>query len=379
MRNITRRTMLRAALSAAVLPAACAEATPLGVGDASNNSSAPNLWGVNTFLHLDSERWRKKKTLEMAARAGIGWIKQHFPWDDIESASKGQFVHPTWKFPTWDKYDEIVELAEEAGLKIIARVDRTPGWARPENSSPTEPPTDPDDYGDFISAMVHRYGGRIRHFQIWNEPNLAIEWGGNAPDAARYVRLLETAFSAAVSQEPETVILGAPLAATLEMSDRAHNELVYFQQVYDAGGADYFHVHSANAFGLAFPPEAPPNPDVLNFRRVELSRAVMEQNGDARKPIWFNEYGWNASPADFPADHLTWARVTEDQQAEWTVRGVEFARANWPWAGVFNIWFLRRPFADIDPSKSEYYFRMIDPDFTPRMIYKAVAKAANER
>ena len=52
---------------------------------------------------------------------------------------------------------------------------------------------------------------------------------------------------------------------------------------------------------------------------------------------------------------------------------------NWPWAGVFNIWFLRRPFADIDPSKSEYYFRMIDPDFTPRKVYKAVAEAANKR
>ena len=76
---------------------------------------------------------------------------------------------------------------------------------------------------------------------------------------------------------------------------------------------------------------------------------------------------------------MTWARVTEDDQADWTVRGVEFARANWPWAGVFNIWFLRRPFADIDPSKSEYYFRMIDPDFTPRKVYKAVAEAANKR
>ena len=366
--------MLRAAAVAAMLPAACSEATAPRGGEGDENR-----WGANTFLHLDSDRWRKKKTLEMAARAGLGWIKQHFPWDDIESAGKGQFVHPTRKSPTWDKYDEIVDLAEENGLNIIARVDRAPGWARPANSTPTEPPGDLDDFGDFISAIVRRYRGRIRHFQIWNEPNLAIEWGGKPPDAALYVQLLETAFAAGASADPETVILGAPLAATLEMSERAHNELVYLQQVYDAGGGDYFHIHSANAFGLAFPPEASPDPEVLNFRRVELSRALMERNGDGNKPIWFNEYGWNASPADFPASQLTWARVTEDQQAEWTVRGVEFARANWPWAGVFNIWFLRRPFADINPSKSEYYFRMIDPDFTPRKVYKAVAKAANKR
>ena len=366
--------MLRAAALAAMLPAACTQASAPRGGE-----SDENRWGANTFLHLDSERWRKRKTLEMAARAGLGWIKQHFPWEDIESAAKGQYVHPTWKYPTWDKYDEIVDLAEQTGLNIIARIDRAPSWARPANSTPTQPPSNFDDFGDFISAVVRRYRGRVRHFQIWNEPNLAVEWGGKPPDAARYVQLLETAFSAAAGVDPETVILGAPLAATLEMSDRARNELVYLQQVYDAGGGEYFHIHSANAFGLAFPPEAPPDPDALNFRRVELSRALMERNGDGDKPIWFNEYGWNASPADFPASQLTWARVTEDEQADWTVRGVEFARANWPWAGVFNIWFLRRPFADIDPSKSEYYFRMIDPDFTPRKVYKAVAEAANKR
>ena len=374
MRKITRRSMLRAAAVAALLPAACADpSTPTG------GETDENRWGANTFLHLDSDRWRKQKTLEMAARAGLGWIKQHFPWEDIESLDKGQFLNPTWKHPTWDKYDEIVDLADENGLKIIARVDRTPAWARPEDSTPTEPPADLDDFGDFVTAIVRRYRGRVRHFQIWNEPNLAAEWGGKPPDATHYVKLLETAFSAAVGVDPETVILAAPLAATLEMSDRARNELVYLQQVYDAGGGDYFHIHSANAFGLAFPPEAPPDPKVLNFRRVELSRELMEQNGDRHKPIWFNEYGWNASPPDFSASQLTWARVTEDQQAEWTVRGVEFARENWPWAGVFNIWFLRRPFTDVDPSKSEYYFRMIDPDFTPRKVYKAVAEAANKR
>lgn len=366
--------MLRAAAVAALLPAACADPTAPSGGD-----SDENQWGANTFLHLDSDRWRRKKTLEMAARAGLGWIKQHFPWEDIESADKGQFVHPTHKHSTWDKYDEIVDLAEENGLNIIARVDRTPAWARPEASTPTEPPTDLDDFGDFIAAIVQRYRGRVRHFQIWNEPNLAVEWGGKYPNAARYVRLLKTAFLAATGVDPDIDILGAPLAATLEISDRARNELVYLQQVYDAGGADYFHIHSANAFGLAFPPETPADPEVLNFRRVELSRALMEQNGDGHKPIWFNEYGWNASPNDFPANQLTWARVTEDQQAEWTVRGIEFARENWTWAGVFNIWFLRRPFADVDPAKSEYYFRMIDPDFTPRKVYKAVAEAANKR
>ncbi len=376
MRAIPRRRLLAATVPATLALTACARKAPPIAGDRTVPYTDVNPWGVNTFLHLDSETWLKRKTLEMAARAGIGWIKQHFPWNDIERAGKGRYVHPAWKLPTWDKYDEIVDLAAAAGVEIIARVDRTPSWARSEGSTPTEPPTDIDDYGDFIKTIVQRYRGRIRHYQIWNEPNLAVEWGGRPPDAIGYVTLLMTAFEAAREADPETVIHSAPLAATLEVSDRALNELAFLQQIYDGGGADYFDVHSANAFGLAFPPESAPNAEVLNFRRVELSRTIMEKNGDHAKPIWFNEYGWNASPSDFPAHQLTWARVSEQQQAEWTVRGVEFARANWPWAGVFNIWFFRRRFADVDPSQSEYYFRMIDPDFTPRAVYKAVEKAA---
>ena len=101
----------------------------------------------------------------------------------------------------------------------------------------------------------------------------------------------------------------------------------------------------------------------------------MEAHGDSSKPIWFNEYGWNASPDDFPPHLLFWSRVDEATQAEWTVRGIEYARDNWPWAGVFCIWYFLRQYSDIDPSESEYYFRMVDPDFTPRPLYRAVAQA----
>lgn len=378
-RLIHRRTALKLALSVPLLGAACARLP----SDSARPSSVPhtdvNPWGVNTFLHLETETWRKRKTLELVARAGMGWIKQQFPWDDIERTGKGQFLDPAWKAPTWNKYDEIVDLAGKAGVRIIARLDRTPHWARDPGTTPTNPPRDFQDFADFVHVVVERYRGQIGHYQIWNEPNLAAEWGGRPPSARDFVRLLGGAFAAAVAADPNVLVLGAPLAATLERSDRARNELDFLQEIYDEGGGQAFHIHSANAFGLAFPPESPPDPQVLNFRRVELTHAVMEKNGDAMKPVWFNEYGWNASPPDFPANDLIWARVSEQEQADWTVKGIEFARKNWPWAGVFNIWFFQRRFAEADPAKSEYYFRMVDPDFTPRPVYWAVARAAKGR
>ena len=329
-----------------------------------------NPWGANAFLHKEVEFWKKEKTLEMARDAGIKWIKQQFPWEEIEQGQKREFFDQTWQKPTWEKYDEIVSLAEEFDLKLIARVDRTPLWARQPGAVPEAPPANFADFGDFLSILAERYKGRIAHYQLWNEPNLAHEWG-NPPDPKGYVDLLRSGYQRLKEVDPSIKVLAAPLAITLERSPRAMVELDFLEEMYQHGAGAYFDIMSANAYGLEFPPIAEPDPNVLNFRRVELLRAVMERNNDSDKAVWFNEYGWNASPADMAAEKLIWRRVTEEEQAEWTVEGIRYGRSHWPWAGVFCIWYLRQV-GDIPPTSSEYYFRMIDPEFTPRLVYKEV-------
>ncbi len=366
-----RRNMLAAA-AASLAAATCG---PLR-GDAEPEieraipEARVNPWGTNAFLHKEVEFWKKEKTLEMARDAGIKWIKQQFPWEEIEQGRKGEFFDQTWQKPTWEKYDEIVDLAEEFDLKLIARVDRTPLWARQPGAAPEAPPPNFADFGDFLAVLAERYKGRIAHYQLWNEPNLAHEWG-NPPDPKGYVDLLRSGYQRLKEVDPSIKVLAAPLAITLERSPRAMVELDFLEEMYQHGAGAYFDIMSANAYGLEFPPIAEPDPNVLNFRRVELLRAVMERNNDSDKAVWFNEYGWNASPADMAAEKLIWRRVTEEEQAEWTVEGIRYGRSHWPWAGVFCIWYLRQV-GDIPPTSSEYYFRMIDPEFTPRLVYKEV-------
>ena len=81
-------------------------------------------------------------------------------------------------------HDRIVELAEEYGVNILARLDDPPDWSRADNSVHNRPPDDFDDYGDFVSAFVGRYKGRITYYQIWNEPNVYPEWGNQPVDAS---------------------------------------------------------------------------------------------------------------------------------------------------------------------------------------------------
>ena len=246
-------------------------------------------YGVNTFLHKEVESWKKDQTLQMARDLGVGWIKQQFPWAEIEYRVDPQ--RPFWDVKNnqnaWAKYDGIVSLAQQYGLRIIARIDSAPVWSHPNNSSLKAPP-DADhmaDFGAFINTFVTRYKGTVSAIQVWNEPNLKDEWATGKPvNAAQYTALLKTAYDSAKQADPDMIVLAAPLATTKELLAYAGNlnELDYLQQMYDAGAGQYFDAMAANAYGTTYPPEDPPSPDKLNFRRVELLHAVMEKNGDFR-------------------------------------------------------------------------------------------------
>ncbi|MBI4789094.1 MAG: beta-galactosidase [Chloroflexi bacterium] len=333
-----------------------------------------NPYGANFFLDREVEDWKRDRTVRMAREAGIVWAKQQFSWEEIEKR-KNQYE--------WDKSDQIVANFEKYGLQIIARLDRPPAWARKDKNLASAPPDNLNDYGDFVDAFIRRYRGRIHFIQIWNEPNIFPEWGNRPVDPAGYAALLQIAYTRAKAADPNIRVLSAPLAITTPGEPwapgttqwRAMDDLDYLTALYKAGAKDYFDILSANAFGLRASPDEPADRTKLNFQRIALTRQVMEEFGDANKAVWINEYGWNASPPDFDLDKLIWGRVTEQQQADYTVRGIVEARTKWPWLGVVNIWYFRQV-GDLTPDRSDYYFRMVDVDFTPRLVYQRTKQAA---
>jgi polysaccharide biosynthesis protein PslG len=334
-------------------------------------------YGANFFLMQEVEEWKSRKTLQMAREAGIVWAKQQFAWEEIQPRAPRQGEDPE-KTYSWDKADKVVALFEEYGLGIIARLDRPPEWTKSSGLGFQGPPDDLTLYGDFVHAFVERYKGRVHFVQIWNEPNLWYEWGNRKPSPQEYAELLRLAYARAREADPNVYVLCAPLALTTEQSDRAVAETVYLEEMYRYGARNYFDILAANAFGFGWPPEDPASADKLNFLRVVAQREVMVRNGDANKAVWFNEFGWNASPDGFPPQWYVWQRVTEPNQAQYTARGIQMARDEWNWVGVLNIWYFRQV-GTIAPDASEYYFRMLDVDFTPRLVYHRIKEmSANE-
>jgi hypothetical protein len=272
---------------------------------------------------------------------------------------------------TWDKYDEIVDLANQYGLEVLARLDTSPAWARPGNPWPATPPADLADYGDYVAAVVERYAGRVRYFQLWNEPNLASEWGEQPVDPAAVAALLAEGYRRAKAANPEAVIVAPALAPTIEESPWAQSELRFLEALYAAGWRDSFDVLAVQAYGLRDgPDDRRLDPERVNFSRPLLVRELMVRHGDAHKPVWAAELGWNALPPAF-AGPAVYGRVSPTQQARYTVRALERVRAEWPWLQRSFVWYFKR--ADWERrNEAWYYFRLVEPDFTPLPVYGAI-------
>jgi polysaccharide biosynthesis protein PslG len=337
-------------------------------------------FGVNTFLEQEVEPAKREQSARMIADAGFDWIRQEFPWEDIEIHGKGDFEdrrHEPHR-SAWDKYDQIVDLAEQYDLALIVRLGNPPAWSRAagDDMGAFAPPDDYADFGDFVEAVVSRYRGRIRYYQIWNEPNIYPEWGERAVDPASYVELLRVGYTRAKAADPDVVVICGALASTIELDYRNLNDFAFLQQMYDAGAGAYFDVLAMQGYGLwSGPTDRRLHPRVINFSRPLYVRDIMVRNGDAAKSIWISEMNWNAAP-DESVDK-PYGQVTPEEQARYAVMAYERIQREWPWLGVANLWFFKRA-TDLEASQPMYYFRMVEPDFTPLPLYGALAAKANE-
>lgn len=341
-----------------------------------------NPFGVNTFLQQEVLPENREHQLRLLSEAGFGWIRQEFPWEDIEIHGRGDFTdrrndlngdgQPD-EISAWDKYDNIVTLAEGYNIEIIARLSTPPRWSQPENWTPHGPPIDLQDYVNFAVAVAERYQGRIHYYQVWNEPNIYPEWGEQSVNPQAYAEMLCRTHDALKAVDPEIVVLSAALSPTNDLSGRDAYDLLYLQRAYDFGISACFDILSAQAYGLfSGPTDRRMRTTTMNFARPQWLREIMVANGDAHKPIWISEAGWNPVPTAEEVPDVfgreTYGTVTMQEAADYVPIAYQRAMSEWPWLGVMNYWFMKRA-DESERLQSWYYFRLVDPDFQPTPIY----------
>jgi GH35 family endo-1,4-beta-xylanase len=334
-------------------------------------------YGMNVFL------WGNERTtdrdLKRITAACFGWQKTLFQWKYIEP-KKGQF--------DWSEADRIVKASTAAGVKMIARLDFQPDWARSDKVF-NGPPDNYQDYGNFVYQFVNRYSsdssiGRVHAVQIWNEQNLNIEWGKraiNQQQAQDYVALLKIGYESAKSADPSVTVITGGVAQTGTDNDDARPDDVYVRWMYEAGAKPYFDVLGAHGHGYKAPPDVSPDEAASNptwgghrffvFRRVEDMRKIMEEFGDNDKQIWLLEFGWTSDTVN---QAYAWHRVTEEEKGDNLVGAYQWAAQNWaPWIGVMCLWTMPDPGWTSQDEK--YWWAIMNPDGTPRAAYERLLQA----
>ena len=312
--------------------------------------------GVHTRLSDEVEEWKIQRSLQLVREMGAPWIVEFFPWAYYQAAD-GDIA--------WEHPDQVISHAHAQGLTIIARLGLTPEWARPPDTPLTYLDEDAyDDFASFAAAFAERYHDQVDYLIVGNEPNLSYEWGYRSTTPEEYVNLLKEVYPAVKAANPDMQILAGALAPTLEPegSPWGLNDLTYLAGMYDAGAASYFDGLAVHAYGLTFPASSDPDPAILNFRRVELVREIMVEQGDAEKSIYITETGWN--------DHPRWTMaVKPGQRIQNTVEALRYAEENWPYVEMLAIWAFRYP----APTKSYMdYYTLVTPEFVTKPIYEAI-------
>ncbi len=302
-------------------------------------------YGAQAFLW-----WRPEialRDLMLMQEAGFRWVRQSFAWETIEGAGKGQF--------DWGNADRVVQAVNDRGLNLLARLGMDPDldsfWAG-------HPPGNGDDFADFVFALASRYNctpeavGCIQAYQVWNEPNLAREWGGNRPNPGEYVAFLGKAYQAIKRANPNAIVISAGMAPTGDDNAIAMPDDKFYEEMYRAMGGNsdgYFDMLGVHGAGFAAPPELDPAQAAADpkyggyrffaFRHVEDIRNIMVRNGDGDKRVVLLEFGWTSDPVN-PSYKWHGADAGIDQfvQADYLKRAYEYAEANWqPWIGLMSL------------------------------------------
>jgi hypothetical protein len=301
---------------------------------------------------------------DLAVEAGFDTIVQVLPWRDVHLAP-GQFE--------WAAADALVQAVRQRGLNLVLRLDMPPAWA--VQNDPAGLPFDLAAYADFVTAVATRYQGKILGYIIWNEPNLAAEWsrsGGDleahwasfdgwVADPADYVGVLGVAFRRIRAADPQALVVGGGLAPTTEISPRAVDDRVFWQQLFAAGMANCVDVIAVHAYGFGLSPDAPDDMhNNLNLGRIEQVHEIM-QAAEVDKPVWITELGYTVADGNQPA-------VSAAQQADYLLAAQARAAAEWPWVELFTVWNLVYGRSPTDEMSG---YSLVNPDLTPRPAFYA--------
>ena len=285
--------------------------------------------------------WGKKARETEAVAAGLCGAKM------VRASASWGNIQP--KRDTWDfsLQDELVALFGAQGIELQSGLCFTPRWAAPEPLRKSKVWTDwnramPElsAWKKYAYAMGKRYRGKIRFWEIWNEPDL---YSFANFSASEYVLLLKSAYTELKSADPESRVMTGGFASILPLPNRDRDNVAYQLEVL-RNGLGFYDVHAYHQHGTASVFE----------RTIDNVFLPARKATGAEKVPWFANETAIASTGG-----------QERMQAETLFRKMIFS---WARGAIGYTWYdLRND--GFDPYNSEHHYGLLTFDFQPKFAY----------
>jgi hypothetical protein len=304
-----RRTLPPLLLGVLLLAALLAQSGCGGSGSSKSSSPAKPVTGPLIGVTFDgpvlSSQVKLSQEVDRAVASGAESMRLAVDWAlvqpvasmaQIPASQRSNFVSVGGVPTTFTTLDRVIGAAAAKRLSVLPVIEYTPSWDATRPGNPASPPVRPGPYAAFLTALIKRYGPSgsfwsshpqlprtpIRMWQIWNEPHFTTYWT-TQPFAPSYVALLRSAHDAIKAADPSAKVVLAGLA---DFSWQ------YLAQIYRQPGA-------SSLFDLVaiHPYTARPQGVITILKRA---REVMNQHGDAAKPILATEITWPSSRGKSP-------------------------------------------------------------------------------
>jgi hypothetical protein len=299
----------------------------------------PNLpakLGLTTGVQLwNSSASDQDTEIAGIADAGARWLRTALLWRDVEPKSADE--------DDWSNADHIVAEAQKDHVQIIFNIGQAPNWAGAADGG--EFGSDPQQYADFCAKVAQRYRGRVRVYELGNEPNLTTEIPH--PDPAVYAKDLEAAYPAIKKADPNAFVLTAGLAGGRHRNGNISGS-DYLTGLYNAGAKGSFDGIAYHPYTYPLLPTQDVSEGKRSWSQMLKVRALMVKHGDAAKPIWVTEFG---APTNGPGG------VSQEQQSEIMRNGFDLWKT-YSWGGVIS-WFDYQD-KGTDTSTHKDWFGIVD-------------------
>ncbi|MDA0182995.1 glycoside hydrolase family 5 protein [Solirubrobacter phytolaccae] len=304
----------------------------------SSAAAATKLAGVQAhLLWANVDTAEMKRQLDLVKSSGSTITRVDVGWSSLQETGPDSFSSYHL-----GRLDALVNAAEARGIKLLLTFTWTPCWASSAPESLKQGcagewwsrgvdryvPKDPAAYASALGKVAARYKGRVKAWEIWNEPNHEAYF--KAPDqAAAYAALVKAAYPAVKAADPNATVVAGSLSA----SDHAFTTRLY--QLGIKGSFDAFSIHPYSDDVSPLDPRIDQDPKYSFIRGVPAVRDVMVANGDGAKPMWLTEAGYSTSPTRSTHRYLN--GVSEATQAEFVKLQVQQV-AKWSYVDA-TIWF----------------------------------------